>query len=121
MKILVADDEPDVRQALQVLFRKHGHEVILASHGDGALALVFAERPDVVFLDDNMPGKNGLDVCVELRTHPPYQPLPIYIVTGLDRSVYADHAGASCATACLTKPLKSRSLLNLLARTAESL
>jgi YesN/AraC family two-component response regulator len=36
--------------------------VILASQGDVALALVFAERPDVVFLDVNMPGKNGLDV-----------------------------------------------------------
>jgi CheY-like chemotaxis protein len=121
MKILVADDEPDVRQALQFLFRKHGHEVVLASHGDAALALVFAERPDVVFLDVNMPGQNGLDVCMELRTHPQYQHLPIYIMTGLDRSLYADHAGTSGATACLTKPLKARYLLNLLARTPQSL
>jgi two-component system response regulator VicR len=121
MKILVADDEPDVRQALQFLFRKRGHEVILASRGDAALALVFAERPDVVFLDVNMPGKNGLDVCVELRAHPDCQQLPIYLLTGLDRSLYADHAGTSRATACLTKPLKSRELLNLLARIAESL
>jgi CheY-like chemotaxis protein len=58
---------------------KKAPEVILASHSDVALALVCAERPDVVFLDVNMPGKNGLDVCVELRTHPPINLFPFIL------------------------------------------
>jgi two-component system, OmpR family, KDP operon response regulator KdpE len=66
-KILVVDDEPQIRRALRTTLSGHGYEVIEAKNGQEALESVVRERPDVVLLDMNMPDMSGLEVCRSIR------------------------------------------------------
>lgn len=69
MKILVADDDPQILDALTVGFQLQWQEarVIPAPDGDAALQAFFDEEPDVVVLDVSMPGKSGFEVLKEIR------------------------------------------------------
>ena len=71
MRVLVADDEEDIRLLVCLAVRKAGCTVV-AAVGDGAEALrsARAEHPDLVVLDVFMPGATGLEVCAELRADP---------------------------------------------------
>ena len=66
-KILVADDEPDLREALARVCRGDGHEVLLASQGRETVDLARSERPDLIVLDNRMPVLSGLDALAEIR------------------------------------------------------
>jgi two-component system KDP operon response regulator KdpE len=66
-KILVVDDEAQIRRALGSILATRGYEVIFASDGAEALDLAIEHCPDLVILDLAMPGMGGLDACRELR------------------------------------------------------
>jgi CheY-like chemotaxis protein len=66
MKILVIDDEPLIRRALQKAFQKKNYEVQLAQNGAEGLELWRKYKPDIVFLDIIMPGMNGWRVLQEI-------------------------------------------------------
>ena len=68
-KILVADDEPDLREALVTMLEVEGFSVLSASDGEEALALIIKERPDLILLDIHMPKKDGIDVLREVRAN----------------------------------------------------
>jgi two-component system, OmpR family, response regulator len=65
--ILIADDDPHIRELLAFALTKAGMSVIEAEDGEAALALVAARTPDLVILDINMPKMDGLEVCRRLR------------------------------------------------------
>lgn len=65
--ILIADDDPHIRQLLVFALGKAGLDAIEAEDGEAALALAAAEAPDLVVLDINMPRMDGLEVCRRLR------------------------------------------------------
>ena len=67
MRILVVDDEPALRAALQRALRLEGYDVTLAEDGDAALRLVQRDAPELVVLDVLMPALDGLAVCRRLR------------------------------------------------------
>jgi two-component system, OmpR family, response regulator MprA len=67
MRILVVDDEPAVRAALQRALQLEGYDVALAEDGDAALRLVQRDAPELVLLDVLMPSLDGLAVCRRLR------------------------------------------------------
>jgi DNA-binding response OmpR family regulator len=83
-KILVVDDEPSVRGLLGDLLAEEGYQVILAANGEQAIELAELENPEVILLDINMPGMNGLEVCKRLKSKEVTRYIPIIIVTGLD-------------------------------------
>jgi two-component system KDP operon response regulator KdpE len=66
-RILVVDDEPQIRRALRVGLAGHGYDVQLAGTGEEALDLAAVAPPDVIILDLMLPGLSGLDVCKGLR------------------------------------------------------
>jgi len=68
VKVLVIDDEAQIRRALQSILSSRGYEVLSASGGAEALDLAIDQSPDLVILDLAMPGMGGLEVCRELRT-----------------------------------------------------
>jgi two-component system, OmpR family, alkaline phosphatase synthesis response regulator PhoP len=116
MKILIADDEAHILHAIQFLFAKRGHEVYVAEDGETALQLARSELPDLIFLDMNMPRKNGLEVCEAIRAEAGLRELPIYILTGQDQSLTSEEGEASPnVTAYLIKPVAPRDLLDILA------
>ena len=66
-RVLVVDDEPQIRKALRVNLAARGYEVDLAESGEVALSIAAARRPDVVLLDLGLPGIDGLEVIDGLR------------------------------------------------------
>jgi DNA-binding response OmpR family regulator len=66
-RIIVADDDPDITGLLQKLLTGEGYSVVAVNDGDAALAAYEREKPDLMVLDWSMPGKDGLQVCAELR------------------------------------------------------
>ncbi|MBP7701972.1 MAG: response regulator transcription factor [Phenylobacterium sp.] len=83
-KILIADDDPHIRQLLAFALEKAGFEVIEAEDGEAALTQAQAAAPDLLVLDLNMPRLNGLDVCRQLRAK---GELPILILSSRDEEI----------------------------------
>jgi class 3 adenylate cyclase len=81
MKILVADDNPDLRQLTRDILHTMGMDVITAFDGPSALSTARAERPDLILLDVDMPGMNGFDVCAALKTSHDTAQIPVVMVT----------------------------------------
>ena len=67
-KIIVVDDQFDVRSLLFWIFRDDGHEVKMAADGTEALQLLRTFKPDLVLLDMNMPGMNGIETLEKIRS-----------------------------------------------------
>ncbi len=104
-RILVVDDTEANRILLQEILELDGHQVSVAADGAEALAAVAREEPDLVLLDVNMPGMNGLEVCRRLRADPKSTSLPIILVTALaERQHRLEGIGAG-ANDYLTKPI----------------
>jgi len=81
-KILVVDDEEDVRTFLITVFEDAGAEVLSASSGDEAIAIAREHQPDLISLDLSMPGKDGVETFVELRRTAETEEIPVCVVTG---------------------------------------
>lgn len=67
MRTLVVDDDPDLVDIIAYSLRKDGHQVLSASSGEEALAIVEKEPPDMVILDVMLPGMDGFEVCRRIR------------------------------------------------------
>lgn len=81
-KILVVDDEPDLRFLLRRLFEGNGHQVAEAGNGHEALEAVRESPPDVVVTDLMMPVMDGTELIRRLRADPATSEIPIAVVTG---------------------------------------
>jgi two-component system, NtrC family, response regulator AtoC len=77
-KVLVIDDERSIRHLLDTLFRRKGHDVVLAENGQRGLELFRQEQPDVIVLDLNMPVMDGLTVLRDIRGLNLDQPVIIF-------------------------------------------
>jgi two-component system, OmpR family, response regulator len=82
--ILIADDDPHIRQLLAFALTKAGHSVIEAGDGEEAIAAVAARAPDLVVLDINMPRMDGLEVCRRIRAD---SDLPILFLSSRDDEI----------------------------------
>lgn len=114
-RILVAEDERDIRELIGFTLRHHGHEVLTASNGEDALAIALRELPDLVLLDIRMPRLTGYDVCRRLRAEPTTQLIPVAFLSakGQDSEVQAGmDAGA---TDYILKPFAPDQLINRVA------
>ena len=81
MKILVVDDDPDLRDLIGYTLRRDGYFVIESEDGRAALLLAEVERPDLVLLDVNLPKLDGFEVCRRLRASPTTSSIPIVMLT----------------------------------------
>lgn len=82
MRVLVVDDEPVLRSALDRALRMDGYEIALAADGQDALDEIAAQRPDAVVLDVAMPGIDGFEVCRRIRQGG--DRTPVLMLTGRD-------------------------------------
>jgi len=82
-KILVVDDEPDALTFIATVLEDNGATVLQAEDGDAALTVARkAKNIHLMTLDLAMPGKNGVDVYIELREDPELRHIPVCIITG---------------------------------------
>ncbi len=79
--ILCVDDEQDILDILSYNLKKEGYVVHTADNGDKAVPLAEKIKPDLVLLDIMMPGKDGLEVCKAIRSHPHIKETPIVFLT----------------------------------------
>jgi DNA-binding response OmpR family regulator len=94
-KVLVADDERQIRDLLSEFLTSEGYEVLLASDGEEATGLAEREYPDVILLDVKMPGIDGIEVCKRLKAEPKTQFIPVIMITGyVDNKMAAIEVGA---------------------------
>ena len=75
-KILIVEDDPDIRELLRFNLEKAGYNLFLAEDGEKALTLARKHSPDIILLDLMLPGVDGLEVCRTLKKDPELQPNP---------------------------------------------
>lgn len=109
MRVLVVDDEPALRSALDRALRMDGYDISLAADGQAALDELAAQRPDAVVLDVAMPGIDGLELCRRLRSTGDRTPvLMLTARDSIDDRVAGLDAGADDY---LVKPFERQELL----------
>jgi PAS domain S-box-containing protein len=81
-RLLLVDDSTDVAHMLSLLLRRVGHEVFVANDGDSAVEMALKEKPDVIFLDIGLPGRDGYEVAQELRKHAALDRTSLVAMTG---------------------------------------
>lgn len=84
-KVLIIDDEKDMRVYLEAVFRKAGYETETAANGEEGVWLAEAHQPDLITLDILMPKKSGIKAYRGLRTSEKTKTIPIVVLTGLTR------------------------------------
>jgi two-component system OmpR family response regulator len=111
MRILVVDDNDDVRRIIAHMLRQHGFEVVTAADGMRALEAVAESRPDAVVLDIMMPEVSGLDALKQLREHAETAAIPVLLVTALDRDTDVIAGYQAGGDYYITKPFTAPQLL----------
>jgi two-component system alkaline phosphatase synthesis response regulator PhoP len=88
-KILVVDDDPDMRETLQMILESGGYNVVLAEDGEQCLAKLKEEQPDMLILDLLMPNMDGFEVCKALKDPrlAKYAGIPIVILSSVQEDV----------------------------------
>ncbi len=112
-RILVVDDDPDIRDMLRRMLESAGYEVIDAPDGKEALTLTDNSQPDAIITDVLMPEKDGLETILELRRNAP--DVKIIAISGGDRvpaENYLRTAQRLGAQHTLCKPFRCRELLD---------
>lgn len=108
MRILVADDDADLRALIGFTLMQAGYDICTAVDGESALQAFQRDSPDLVLLDINMPEPNGLQVCREIRGR---SPVPIMMLTVRDVEEDLIEAFDSGADDYVRKPFSPRALL----------
>ena len=107
-RILVADDDKQVRQILKIFLTRQGYHVDEAENGAQALAIIDSARPDLVFLDIVMPDLSGIETLRWIRQK--YPELSVIIMTGMNQEEVWKKAMLSGATDYITKPFSYEQL-----------
>ena len=116
--VLVVDDEPNIVQSLEFLMTAAGFEVRVACDGDTALAAVAEQIPDLVLLDVMIPGRDGYEVCREIRANPDWRAVRIIMLTARGRQSERQKGIDLGADAYVTKPFSTRDLVEQVKRYA---
>jgi phosphoserine phosphatase RsbU/P len=110
-KVLVVDDGPINLKILAALLRKAGLDFVSATNGDDAIALARSEHPDLILLDVMMPGRDGFDVCGELKAGEDTADIPVIFLSALGESGDKVKGLALGAADYVTKPFDTAEVL----------
>jgi DNA-binding response OmpR family regulator len=116
LKILVADDEPNIVISLEYLLKREGYTVVIARDGQEAIDAITRELPDLVLLDVMMPKKTGFEVCQEVRANDALQATKILMLTAKGRDTDVTKGLGLGADAYMTKPFSTRELVQKVAQ-----
>ena len=111
LTILLADDNPDVRTALEYMLRAQGYNVVAVGDGDAAVAALEEHQVDLVLLDVLMPGRSGFSVCRHIKSQAETRLIPVVLITGLANPESRVEGIESGADDFISKPLNRDELL----------
>ncbi len=111
VRILIADDEPNIVVSLEYMLKREGYEALVARDGREALERIERDRPDLVLLDAMMPGMSGFDVCQAVRANEALVGTKILMLTAKGRETDLARGEGVGVDAYLTKPFSTKHLL----------
>ena len=117
-RILIADDYDDNRELLRLMLESAGHDVRETRDGRECLAEIARDLPDVALLDLSMPTLDGWQVLTELRRDERTRRLPCVAVTAFAAERDRERALAAGFDAFISKPFRSKDILEVIARLA---
>ena len=104
MRVVVADDEPEILDILKSIFETKGWEVLAFSDGQAGLDSALTKKPDLVIFDVMMPKLTGWDACRELKKREETKHIPVIILTAKNRDMDELMTAETGADLYLTKP-----------------
>ena len=116
-KILIVDDDPDLRQALRLRLRANHYDTINAGDGYSAIAQAYKEHPNLIILDLGLPAGDGYVVLDRLQKDDKLSSIPVIVLTARDTQSSERLALHSGASAFFQKPADNTELLNVIRAT----
>ncbi len=112
MRVLVADDDADIRELVVFKLESAGFDVTAVADGQAALDHVLGDPPDLVVLDLMMPRLTGLEVCAALRAEPRTEKVPVILLTAKAQESDVTRGFDVGADDYMIKPFSPRELLS---------
>ena len=109
-RILVADDDVDIRELVEFKLSTLGHDVVAVGDGQAAIDACQAQRPDLAVLDVMMPGVSGLEAVRVIRADPALAGLPVILLTARAQESDVETGFDTGADDYITKPFSPREL-----------
>jgi len=103
-KILIAEDEPDIRDLVAFTLRFAGYEVVTCSNGEEAVELANNEVPDLILLDVRMPRLTGYDACKKIKATPELKDIPVVFLSAKGQEAEIQSGMDAGAEEYLLKP-----------------
>jgi len=103
-KIVIAEDEPDIRELIAFTLRFAGHEVIAGANGEEGYELTKKERPDLVMFDVRMPKMTGYDACRKIKADPEISHTPVIFLSAKGQENEIEQGMEAGADEYLLKP-----------------
>jgi len=110
-RILLADDSLTIQKVVELTFADTDFEVFAVSSGDELVAKLPEVKPDIIICDIIMPGRDGYDVCQEIKSSPDFLHLPVILLTGTFEPFDRDRALAVGCSEIITKPFEAKRLV----------
>jgi len=114
--ILLADDSLTIQKVVELTFADTDYRVVAVSSGDDLLERLRDSQPDLIICDVIMPGKDGYEVCQEIKSSPDWLHLPVILLTGTFEPFDRDRAIAAGCSEIITKPFEARKLVDTVER-----
>jgi len=113
-KILIVDDQSEVRELVEVTLRIGPYEILQASSGDEALTITRSEQPDLVLLDVMMPNSSvdGFDVCRQIKSDPATRNISVVMITARGQEADLEMGKQAGADDYFTKPFSPHELMS---------
>ena len=116
-KILIVDDDPDLRRALKVRFRANHYDTLQAGDGYGAIAVAQKERPNLIILDLGLPAGDGYVVLERLQSNDALSDIPVIVLTARDPQSSEKKSLMAGAAAFFQKPADNNELMDVIRAT----
>jgi CheY-like chemotaxis protein len=114
--ILLADDSLTIQKVVELTFADTDYRVVAVSSGDDLLDRLTDSRPDLIICDVIMPGKDGYEVCQQIKSSSEWLHLPVILLTGTFEPFDRDRAIAAGCSEIITKPFEARKLVDTVER-----
>jgi DNA-binding response OmpR family regulator len=111
-KILIAEDEPDIRELVAFMLRFAGYEVMAASNGEEAVQVASREIPDLILMDVRMPKMTGYDACRIMKANPDLRDVPVVFLSAKGQEAEIQSGLDAGAEEYLLKPFSPDELTN---------
>lgn len=114
--VMIVEDEPFISEALEFLLSREGYTVFTHEDGASALDRITEVSPELVILDIMLPGRSGMQILEDLRSHSATLALPVLMLTAKGQSKDRQAAEEAGASLFMTKPFSNQDIIDNVAR-----